>query len=278
MPPLKRRSSKKSRATPLRRWRLIFQRSFQIGRILLISGGVIGAGLWSVNHGSRWLYQTLYRIGFRVDEVWVEGREKTPLDLLRQTVGLRQGDDIFSQTPCAIKERLEALPWVCAAVVSRQLPGTMHIYIAERKPLALWQKGESDVLVDSQGEIIPCASTEYPPMLLKIVGDRAPQETPSLLKVLQQFPTLHPRVVTAVHLRSGRWDLHLRNQCVIRLPCMTPPKFPFQALQRFLDIEGHNKKLTESYERIDLRFANRMILRPYKRSPGNRTAQRLQTS
>ena len=63
----------------------------------------------------------------------------------------------------AVERRLEAVPWVERASVSRAWPGTVRISLVERRPVAVVGSGAAGVQVDGDGRAIaPAGDAELP--------------------------------------------------------------------------------------------------------------------
>jgi len=66
-----------------------------------------------------------------------------------------RGTPILAVKPSRAKEQLESLPWVRSATIERRLPGTLFVRLVERRPLAVWQHGGTQELIDREGTVIP---------------------------------------------------------------------------------------------------------------------------
>ena len=77
--------------------------------------------------------------GLRVTDVVIEGRANTPEPLLRAALGVSMGDPILGFSVELARQRIETLSWVEHATVERRLPGTVVVYLQERRPFAIWQ-------------------------------------------------------------------------------------------------------------------------------------------
>ncbi|MEO0326761.1 MAG: FtsQ-type POTRA domain-containing protein, partial [Myxococcota bacterium] len=69
-----------------------------------------------------------------------------------RAAGVALGDNVFSHPPSAVREALEAHPWVAEAQVERRLPGTLRVSLAEHRPVALLLAGE-DYLVGEDASL-----------------------------------------------------------------------------------------------------------------------------
>ncbi len=228
---------------------------------LLLSAvvSIFYGGPWVFQHGTSLGKMLLWRSGFKVKEVLVDGRHRTSLETLKKTLGIQRGDFIFDHSPQEIQKRLQDLPWVRSCLVERHLPNVFYIRLAERNPIAFWQKKGRKFLIDTEGKKIFCPVCEFPKGLLTVVGKEAPEFTETLLETLQKIPPLFARrVVGALRLRSGRWDLYLDNNCCIKLPSQGEEV----ALNRLITFEKKGIIRINFLEKIDLRFQDRVILTP----------------
>lgn len=214
------------------------------------------------------------KAGFTVSEILVEGRHRTSPEALRKALRLERGAPILAFDPHAARIRVEALPWVRRAVVERQLPDVVHLKIVERRPLALWQRDGVFSLVDTDGAVIPIGALEAFKNLIVIVGGDAPRHAGALMDVLAQSPELTGHVKAAVRISGRRWDLHLLDGVVVRLP----EEDPGGAWRRLADLQRDRGLLSGSLSGIDLRYPDRVVIRPAPRRPGIKpTSQQKET-
>ena len=227
----------------------------------LILGGMMTGCVWLwpvVSHKTSLAGKRLLtRAGFTVNALWVEGREHTPLDTLRNASQIQKGMFMGDVSLDALKARLDTLPWVEAVVITRKLPGTLTLTVRERKPLALWQDQGHKHLLDSTGKIIPCPPAQIPCDLILLSGKTAPEGAASLVEMLKTVPTLYSRVKGATRMRSGRWDLYLEST-LLKLPRHDPAR----SLEKFMMLEKAGAVSPQQHEMIDLRLEDRVFLIP----------------
>ncbi len=102
---------------------------------------------------------------FDVDQVRVVGLTRSDTRLVAETTGIPTGRAMVSVDPGPAEKRLEQLPWVANAVVTRQWPGTVEVRLTERRPVAIAGDGPGAVLVDRDGRILgPAAGTDGLPV------------------------------------------------------------------------------------------------------------------
>ena len=105
-----------------------------------------------------------------VHHVDITGQQHTTEAELSTAIGSIHGQPIYSIDTGAVRRRLEALPWVASASVSRHWPQSVRIRIVERVPKA-GAVGQDGLyrLVDGQGRVL-AAVDRLPPDMVELVG------------------------------------------------------------------------------------------------------------
>jgi cell division protein FtsQ len=93
-----------------------------------------------------------------VDHVEVRGASRTSEATLRTALGVPLGRAMTSVDPGPARARLERLPWVRRATVSRSWPSTVTVRLVERTPVAVMGEGSGAVLVDRSGRVLGAAT------------------------------------------------------------------------------------------------------------------------
>jgi cell division protein FtsQ len=90
-----------------------------------------------------------------VDRVTVEGGEHTTADEVRREAAVQLGEPLVSVDVDAVRERVERLPWVDHATVSRRWPSAVNVQVTEREAVALVPvTGSHAALVDAEGRVL----------------------------------------------------------------------------------------------------------------------------
>ena len=226
--------------------------------------------LWSVYNGyaqEKWnmfinkFHTTLGNIGFELNnEALITGRKRTSEAQIIEALNIPQNKLITTLDLNRIQENLEKLPWIKQASVRRQLPNILHIYLNERKPIALWQKEQKHFPVDENGDIVNsmCDECVYLPI---VVGKNAPQKAPELIKALEKFEILYTRTISAVLVSSRRWNLYIddiENGVIVLLPDTDLT----ESLKRLDDLQKEHRILDKKIRKIDLRQEDKIIIKP----------------
>jgi cell division protein FtsQ len=197
------------------------------------------------------------KFGLVVDNIEVDGRVMTSKIAILRAVGADRGTPILAVSPSQAKTQLETLPWVRSAAVERQLPDTIHITIAERTPLAFWQRQGKLALVDRDGTVITDQGLERFSGLIVLVGEDAPQNAAALLELIASEKTIANRVVAAVRVGGRRWKLHLDNGIDVELP----EENAAAAWKQLAELERTTQVLARNVEVVDMRLPDRLVVR-----------------
>lgn len=133
---------------------------------------------------------------------------------------LRLGDarSLLRFDGVAARERIERLPWVESASITRIFPGRIDVRIIERTAFALWQTGDRHVLVDRSGRELSPVDPRDHASLPRIAGAGAPAEAASLFALIARYPLIAGRLERADRIDGRRWTLHLAGNVVLVLP------------------------------------------------------------
>jgi len=239
--------------------------------LLLLAAG-IGIALFPARQTMTKALAWSGQAGFKVDDILVEGRVKTPRDQLLSALGVNRGDAIFAIDLAAARHRIETIPWVRTAAVERRLPGQIHLVITERAPIALWQSKGRYFLVDRDGQIVGDQIEDYPDLPLT-VGEGAPDHANQLVALLQAEPSLKGRVKSAMWIGDRRWNLVL-DRTPDGIEVRLPEDRPEDAWHELARLEADQKLLERQVSVVDLRLPDRLVLRaangPHEQAAGKR--------
>jgi cell division protein FtsQ len=196
--------------------------------------------------------------GLRVTDVVIEGRANTPEPLLRAALGVSIGDPILGFSVELARQRLETLSWVEHATVERRLPGTVVLFLQERRPFAIWQNQGKFVLIDRNGQLVANQNVAEFRQLPLVVGPGAPAAAAMLVDALTDRPDLQKRVIAAVRVGERRWNLRLNNGADV----MLPEGHEIVALDRLMQLQQQHALLDRPLAAIDMRLGDRLVLRP----------------
>ncbi|MCH9845560.1 MAG: cell division protein FtsQ/DivIB [Alphaproteobacteria bacterium] len=168
--------------------------------------------------GSGFYTMTKYG-GLSLRDVQIYNLDKTDHDALLAQANLELGESIFAVDLQKTKMAIDELPWVEQSHIVRVLPGSVHIYITEHRPVAIWQQAGEKTLVSHDGSPIGAVEnfTDYEKLPV-ITGEAAPQSFSLLQSVLESYPELQHALRGAKMSRAARWTIYLDNGTLVHLP------------------------------------------------------------
>ena len=226
---------------------------------LIFLGLWLGGYLPAVREGlNNWKIDRLMAAGFVVEKIDVMGEGRLNERDIRLAAQIQTGSYFFGVDLDAAQDRTESLPWVDRAVVRRLWPNRIVVQIVETTPYALWQnEGQLHLIAETGALIEPVSATESVPSGLRTyIGIDAPAEAQGIESILSPFDEIWPRVDTLVHFPSGRWDLHLKNNAIVKLPARDLER----AVQRLAKLDRETFILSRDVGIIDLRLSDRIGL------------------
>jgi cell division protein FtsQ len=194
-----------------------------------------------------------------------------------------EGANMLSVDLEAWRQKLLASPWVADAALRRVLPGTVDVLISERAPLGIGRIGASLYLVDERGEVIDEYGPNYRDVDLPIIDGLTAAPRNGGLLIDQARSALVGRLLTAL---QGRPDLarrisqidvsDARDAAVIldgdtTLVRLGDERF-VERLQSYIDIAGALRQRVPDIDYVDLRFDERVYVRPQRPARGERAA------
>lgn len=216
-----------------------------------------GVFVWAGQKLDRATVATLIATGFSIEQVHVEGRNKTEIEALKAALDVDQGSSIFHYDTQRARERIELLDWVNEAQVIRFLPDTIHVVVVERSPIAIWQMKKQLYLIDRTGFVVGHAVDETYMHLPLVVGAGAAEEAAGLIDLLSAYPDLKENIEAYIRVGERRWKLRLESGMDIDLPA----EGVGTAIKRLVDYDSEYDLFEQAIETIDMRLPDRIYLK-----------------
>jgi len=226
----------------------------------LFSGGHVAAAVAGVQRGFNGM---MAQAGFTVDDITVTGVVNTQGRDVTRRLNFRRGDLMLDVDVNEARARVESLPWVKSAQVRRVWPNRVHIRIEERRPIARWLHNGRHFVVDSDGRIVGVTHERGFVALPLLSGKGAPEAAAAFVSLVATQPELKSLVKIAVRRGERRWDLQLANGVGVRLP----EEGAEAALAELVTLDREQKIFARDILSIDLRFANRYVVKLPPGSP-----------
>jgi cell division septal protein FtsQ len=266
---------RRSHVKPPRRRRKISTHLLWLAKVLA-TALVLGGGAYVVTQ------QVVQAEALHVRRIAVRGNERLPTgEVLALLAGLK-GQHVLEVDLDVWRQRVLGSTWVERAALRRLLPSTVEVVVEERQPIAIGRLGTELYLVDPHGRVIDEYGPNYAQFDLPIVDGLASapaageplvdeakaQLAYELVEALRARPALFKRVSLidvsnprdgVVVLEGDTALLHLGDQDFA------------ERLQAYVDLASALRDRVPDIEYADLRFENRVYVRP---AGARRTARR----
>jgi len=245
----------------------------QWNRRVLISIGVafaayLAVGSWWLVHTGRvdkgmeaanlQFWQVTANMGFKLKQINLTGRNHADVAAVKEAIAMPQGAPILQGSLVDMKARLEQIPEIKSASITRKLPGTLVISINERQPAAWWQTNGNVQLIDREGVVLSRYKYNEKLTLPVVVGADAPKHMAELVKLLDTVPSLKPDVQAAIRVGSRRWNIQLQRDIMV----MLPEEEPTAAWKRFANLVENKALLSKAIRSVDMRMEDRVFIMP----------------
>ena len=231
----------------------------------------VGAGSFlALTHGGRDVrthlvfklgFERLAQLaGFGIDEVHLAGHLFTQDSEVYDAIDLDNVRSFASVDTATVRARIERLPWVATVNLTRAYPGRLEVRITERKPFAVWRRGEQEALIDRTGRTLAAINTGSVSDLPRVAGEGANAQVSALLSLLDRFPGVRGRLETAEWVGDRRWTLFFAGNVTLHLPADREAP----ALEDIAARGGIESLITIPNRIIDLRAPGRIAMRENK--------------
>lgn len=196
--------------------------------------------------------------GFRVDHVSLQGASVRSYADILAAAALPSHAPLFGVDLDAARQRIAQVGWVKSATVMRLLPDSIVISVQERRLIAVWQHNGEASVIDADGVVASTANPAGFTSLPLVVGEGANTAASAILPAVLSRPRLAERLEALVRVDSRRWDLRLKDGCIIQLPASDEEA----ALIRLDALDQQSRVLDLGLARIDLRDPEMVLVRP----------------
>lgn len=220
----------------------------------LAATGLYGMSLGG--HTQTVAQATTSAAGFAIEDVKVSGNAQTSeIDIL-QLLGLDGTTSLVAMDVNTARRRLADLPWVEDVDVRKIYPRTIEIRLKERDAFGIWQHGSELSLIEKNGSVIaPLRDNKFAALPL-FVGRDAETGAASFMEQLDAWPEIRSKVKAYVRISGRRWDLHLNNGIIIKLPEVNVAK----ALHLLSRLDAEQQVMSRDIAAIDLRLSDRTTI------------------
>jgi cell division septal protein FtsQ len=223
--------------------------------------------------GYRGSSLVLHASGLQVRRINVHGNVRLSSGEVQAIVDGLRGANILTADLVAYRRRLMDSPWVADVALRRVLPGTVEVFVTERRPMGLCRLGSTLYLVDPRGTLIDEFGPQYAEFDLPIVDGLVRSPSSGQPTIDETRAELASRVIDALAARKdlsqrvSQIDVHDVHDAVVLLDDdaallhLGEDKF-LERVQSYVDLAPALRQRVPDIDYVDLRFDQRVYVRP----------------
>jgi cell division protein FtsQ len=200
----------------------------------------------------------LIAAGFGINQVNVSGQHFASDNDIYDALDLTNVKTFAAFDSEAVLKRIERIPWIDKAQLTRVYPGTLDIVVHERTPAIVWTRGNENYLVDATGRVLgptPAASN-WP--LPRVAGEGAKNSAIAMLAALRRYPAIESQYAYGERIAERRWRIVLNNGTILDLDADRET----EGLEEIMSAPAVVPALKGSPMIIDVRTPGRITVRP----------------
>ncbi len=250
-----------------------------VGPILFFGAIVLGVA------SAQPITQHLLMRDMPLETIAVQGADALSPEEIASQTGLRAGDPLGGIDPAAIRETLTARPWVASARTLRLPNRTLVVSVVEREAIARWQETSSadQELIEPDGSRFAGAINAGGPLpLVQGAADTSPILPPEALEILGELsrhaslaadPSALTLYLPGVRASAEGALVGSQTGYVLQIGESGPRallgrRLLTQRVARLAALLDHEETTVSSARLIDLRYADRAVLRTEEPTSG----------
>jgi cell division protein FtsQ len=213
--------------------------------------------------GAGYFIATAARSAFVIKTVVFSGNVRLSDDELRSLAGLKGGESLLTLSSAEVYRKISSTPWVRSVMVRKEFPDRLLISVRETEPFALLDMKGRLFIVDEKGKLLEELRESSMPFLPIISGDpfgdkEVFSEAISLVRAVKE---------TGLLAKKNRIEIiaHKLNEITVNLDGLVVKVGADdyeEKLSRLTELEEEIKSRHIPVDYIDLRFANRIVVKP----------------
>jgi cell division septal protein FtsQ len=223
--------------------------------------------------GYRGTTLVLQASGLQVRRITVHGNVRLSSGEVQGIVDGLRGSNILTVDLPGYRRRRMGSPWVADVALRRVLPSTVEVFVSERRPMGLCRLGSALYLVDPHGTLIDEFGPQYAEFDLPIIDGLVGPPGAGRPSIDEARAELAARVIEALGIRKdiaqrvSQIDVSDAHDAVVLLQDdaaqlhLGEDRF-LERLQSYVDLAPTLRKSVPEIDYVDLRFDERLYVRP----------------
>tara|TARA_A100001011_G_scaffold360720_1_gene408223 strand:- start:227 stop:886 length:660 start_codon:yes stop_codon:yes gene_type:complete len=197
-------------------------------------------------------FDPILKSNFNIKKINIENNSILRSEEIRRMIKFLYDDSIFFLNIQQVEESLKRETFIESFSIKKIYPNTLTVIITEKKPIAILLNKKKKFYVSSKGDIINFKHLEKYKNLPTVFGNG--KKFYYLYKDLESIKFPIEKIKSYYFFQSGRWDLIMYDDKVIKLPT----KNYLFSLKNFMQ----SKKTSNfnNYKIFDYRIKDQLIL------------------
>lgn len=202
---------------------------------------------------------------FPVRRITFIGNKHLTADELRALSGIRRNASLLTLSSEKVSEKLLGSPWIKSVSVRKEFPDTLSVTVSEVVPIALLDLNGHLFIINEKGDLLEELKGNTIPFLPMITGDPFREregfsEALTMAKAMNDKGLSSERDQIEVVLSKPQELTAIIDGMVVKIGAGEQR----EKLERLLELEEDIQRRRIAVDYIDLRFANRVVVKPIK--------------
>jgi cell division protein FtsQ len=220
----------------------------------MVRGGHYDAVVAGESAAADWLADQL---GLAVSDITISGHKRLSEPEILGAAGITPQSSLIFLNAANVREKLNQMPLVREATVSKYYPNRLVIDIVEREPYALWQKEGDVFVVAADGTVIDSRRDPRFDGLPFVVGEGANLRAAEFVRLLDAAGDLRDKIRAGTLVAGRRWNLTMTAGMVVKLPEIDPQA----AVQHLAAMQRDEHVIERDVLSLDMRLPGRVVAR-----------------
>lgn len=193
------------------------------------------------------------------------GNRHLTVDELRALAGIHENESLLTISGKKVSQRLLKSPWIRSVSVRKEFPETLSVLVSEVVPFALLDVNGHLFIIDEKGKLLEELKDNPIPFLPVITGDPSKEgegfsEAITFAKTMNDMGFSSEKDQIEIVISKPQELTVIIDGIVVKIGSGEYR----EKLERLLELEEEIKRRKIPIDYIDLRFANRVVLKPIK--------------
>tara|TARA_B100001093_G_C26784733_1_gene996133 strand:- start:707 stop:1366 length:660 start_codon:yes stop_codon:yes gene_type:complete len=195
---------------------------------------------------------SISKFNLNIKKIIIQNNSIVSSEEIKKKLDFLNNTNLFLLNTKDISKNITEISFIESFTLKKVYPSTIKINIVEKKPIAIIHEKKIVNYISDKGELIKFRHLDMYKDLPTIFGNHTTFY--SLYKDLQNLEFPIEEISSFFYFESGRWDLLMYNNKVIKLP----NKDYVLSIKKFMDLKNNTN--IQKYQIFDFRIKDQLIL------------------